>query len=78
MTNQTIREKHRRDVLVTECWPMSCLEGDCDHRDEDGEPRYTTVCPPTRYKPLDSNSSLEVKKSAKGEKSTAPEVGQKN
>ncbi|MGW9020674.1 hypothetical protein ACWGOE_04220 [Leucobacter chromiiresistens] len=38
---------HARHLLVTECWPLSCLEGDCDHRDENGEPEDMTVCPPT-------------------------------
>ncbi len=41
------REKHTRHILMTDCWPMSCIEGDCDHRDEDGEPWDMTVCPPT-------------------------------
>lgn len=28
-----------------EAWPEDCVEGECDHRDEDGEPQDLTVCP---------------------------------
>lgn len=47
MTNQKTLEKHTRHVLMAECYPRNCLEGDCDHRDENGEPWDMTVCPPT-------------------------------
>lgn len=39
-------EPHTEHVRVTECWHMDCTEGDCDHRDEFGEPEDLSACPP--------------------------------
>ncbi len=48
MTKTTETENpHTRHVLVTECWPADCIEGECEHRDEWGEPEDMSVCPPT-------------------------------
>ena len=38
---------HTEHVHVAECWPRDCLEGECEHRDEDGQPEDMTACPAT-------------------------------
>lgn len=37
---------HKQHVTVEEEWPLDCIEGDCEHRDEDGQPEDLSVCPP--------------------------------
>ena len=38
---------HTEHVLVTTCYPENCIEGDCEHRDEWGEPEGMEKCPTT-------------------------------
>lgn len=38
--------EHAEHVTVSTAYPEDCLEGECDHRDEDGEPEDMTACTP--------------------------------
>lgn len=38
--------KHAEHVTV-EAWPSNCIEGECDHLDEHGEPDFE-LCPSTQ------------------------------
>lgn len=41
--------KHAEHVTVPETWPSDCLEGECEHRDEDGEPEGLDLCPSSPF-----------------------------
>lgn len=41
--------EHNEHVTASETWPTSCLEGECEHRDEEGQPEDMSVCPSSPY-----------------------------
>lgn len=38
---------HTEHVTFTQAWPLDCIEGDCEHRNEFGEPEDLSACPNT-------------------------------